>query len=61
MVSSVYIVWLERQFQRAIIISSKRHALWHFKKSIHFREKYTMKCPQMKGWTVCGVLKTYSL
>ena len=24
---------------------------------IHFREKYTMKRPQMKGWTVCGILK----
>ena len=31
--------------------------LCRFEKSIHFREKYTMKRPQMKGWTVCGILK----
>ena len=35
--------------------------LCRFEKSIHFREKYTMKRPQMKGWTVCGILKKLSV
>ena len=29
-----------------------------FEKSIHFREKYTMKRPRMKGWKVWGILKS---
>ena len=32
-------------------------AFWHFEKLIHFRNKYTMKRPQMKGRTLCRILK----
>ena len=31
--------------------------LRHFKKSIHFKEKYMVKRPQMKGRTVCVMLE----
>ena len=34
--------------------------LRHFKKSIHFKEKYMMKRPQMKSRTVCVMLKNDS-
>ena len=34
--------------------------LHHFEKTILFKENYAKEHPQMKGWTVCGILKIYS-